>query len=186
MEIERPFSEADWLNTPQPVRPYVEMLERSIMYLTAALDELKGRTDKLEERVNRNSQNSSKPPSSDAPFKKPKNAKKKSKKKRGGQKGHPGHRQQLLAPNKVFDVKPTRCDLGLLRAAEKKMYPILLVFRPGCCVAPSRDGPIFPTRSALHPGRNPAQSRDEFFFPVLIDLVQAYFKEQQPDLSWIG
>lgn len=112
MEIKRPFSDADWLNTPQPVRQYIEMLEKSIVHLTGALNELKGRTDKLEERVNRNSQNSSKPPSSDAPFKKPKRLKKKSKKKRGGQKGHPGHRQQLLEPTKVFNVKPTGCDCG--------------------------------------------------------------------------
>ena len=98
------------------------MLEKSIMHLAAALDELKGRTDKLEERVNRNSQNSSKPPSSDAPFKKPKHIKKKSKRKRGGQKGHPGHQQQLLAPNKVFDVKPTQCDCGNSKFKNMKTF----------------------------------------------------------------
>jgi transposase len=122
MEIKRPFSEADWLNTPQPVRQYIEMLEKSIIHLTAALDELRGRTEKLEERVNRNSQNSSKPPSSDTPFKKPKRIKKKSKRKRGGQKGHPGHRQQLLSPNEVFDVKPTRCDCGNSKFKNMKTF----------------------------------------------------------------
>ncbi|MFZ1982977.1 MAG: DUF6444 domain-containing protein, partial [Desulfatitalea sp.] len=65
MELKRPFSEAEWLATPQPVRQYIEMLEQSILQLTAALAELKGRTDKLEERLNRNSQNSNQPPSSD-------------------------------------------------------------------------------------------------------------------------
>ena len=112
MELKRPFSEAEWLNTPEPVRQYIEMLEQSISRLTTALAELKGRTDKLEERVNRSSRNSNQPPSSDAPFKKPDRGKKKSKKKRGGQKGHPGHRQQLLEPTKVINVKPTQCDCG--------------------------------------------------------------------------
>jgi transposase len=122
MEIKRPFSEADWLNTPQPVRQYIEMLEQSILQLTAALAELKGRTEKLEEKVNRNSQNSSKPPSSDAPFKKPKREKKKSKKKRGGQKGHPGHRQQLLKPTKVIEVKPEQCNCGNDEFANMKTF----------------------------------------------------------------
>jgi transposase len=122
MEIKRPFSEIDWLNTPQPVRQYIEMLEKSILQLTAALDELKGRTEKLEERVNKNSQNSSKPPSSDAPFKKPKRIKKKSKRKRGGQKGHPGHRQQLLEPTKVVNVKPTECNCGSTKFKNMKAF----------------------------------------------------------------
>lgn len=112
MEIKRPFSEADWLATPLPVRQYIEMLEQSILHLTAAMAELKGRTDKLEERVNRNSQNSNKPPSSDPPFKKPEREKKKAKKKRGAQKGHQGHRQQLLEPSKMIAVMPAICACG--------------------------------------------------------------------------
>jgi hypothetical protein len=47
-----------------------------------------------------NSQNSSKPPSSDSPFNK-KKQKKKAKRKRGAQKGHKGHQQQMLEPSKV-------------------------------------------------------------------------------------
>lgn len=112
MEFKRPFSEADWLNTPEPVRQYIEMLEQSIAQLSATVVEIKGRTDKLEERVNRNSRNSNQPPSSDAPFNKPERGKKKTKKKRGGQKGHPGHRQQLLEPTEVIEVKPSQCECG--------------------------------------------------------------------------
>ena len=45
----------------------------------------------LERRLNKNSQNSSKPPSSDGPAKKPtKSLRKKGKNPKGGQKGHPG------------------------------------------------------------------------------------------------
>ena len=112
MEIKRPFSEAEWLATPQPVRQYIEMLEQSILQLTDAMAELKGRTDKLEERMSRNSQNSNQPPSADPPFNRPERKKKKAKRKRGGQKGHPGRRQQLLEPTRVLPVKPTACSCG--------------------------------------------------------------------------
>jgi transposase len=147
MELKRPFSEAEWLATPQPVRQYIEMLEQSILQLTSALAELKGRTDKLEERVNRNSRNSNQPPSSDPPFKRPERDKKKAKKKRGGQKGHQGHRQQLLEPTKVFDVPPTQCGCGNDQFKNMKAFythqqielpPILpevthYVLHKGCC-----------------------------------------------------
>jgi hypothetical protein len=58
MEFKRPFSEDERLATPQPVRQYIEMLEQSISRLTTAMAKRKGRTKKLEERMNRNSQNS--------------------------------------------------------------------------------------------------------------------------------
>jgi hypothetical protein len=111
MEIKRPFSEADWLATPLPVRQYIEMLEQSILHLTAAMAELKGRTEKIEEQVNRNSQNSNKPPSSDPPTR---------------------------WVERILSLKET-CRL-----------------------------------------------KGKPSFPVLVDLVQAYFKDQQPGLAWIA
>jgi transposase len=68
MEIKRPFSQAEWDKTPEPVRLYIEMLEKSMRHLSSAVEELQGRTDNLEKRVNRNSQNSNQPPSADGPF----------------------------------------------------------------------------------------------------------------------
>jgi len=112
MEFKRPFSEAEWLATPEPVRQYIKMLEQSIQQLTATVAEIQGRTEKLERRVNRNSQNSNQPPSADAPFDRPERKKKKSKKKRGGQKGHKGHRQQMLKPTEVHALKPLGCSCG--------------------------------------------------------------------------
>ena len=112
MEFKRPFSEAEWLATPEAVRRYIEMLEQSILQLTATVAELQGRTEKLERRVNRNSQNSNQPPSADGPFKKPERKKKKAKRRRGGQKGHCGHLQQLLDPTEVLAVKPQVCSCG--------------------------------------------------------------------------
>jgi transposase len=112
MEDKRPFSSAEWFQTPEAVRAYIEMLEQSILQLSQSLAELKGRTEKLEQRVNRNSQNSNQPPSADGPFKKPERKKKKGKRKRGGQKGHAGHRQQLLDPTETVPLKPSVCSCG--------------------------------------------------------------------------
>lgn len=112
MEIKRPFSDAEWFLTPEPVRKYIEALERNILQLTATVSEHTARIEKLEQQQGRNSQNSNQPPSSDSPFKKPERKKKKTKQKRGGQKGHKGHRQQLLDPTESIDVKPTKCSCG--------------------------------------------------------------------------
>jgi hypothetical protein len=91
------------------------MLKQSILQLTATVTEIQGRTEKIERRANRNSQNSNQPPSADAPSDRPERKKKKSKKKRGGQKDHHGHRQQLLKPTKVH----------ALRAEGKMFRPII-------------------------------------------------------------
>ena len=89
MEIKRPFSQAEWQKTPETVRLYIEMLEKSLHHLSSVVDELKGRTDSLEKQINRNSQNSNQPPSADGPYKKPTRDAKKKTRKRGSQKGAP-------------------------------------------------------------------------------------------------
>ncbi len=58
-----------------------------------------------------NSQNSSKPPSSDTPFNK---QNKNNKTKRGGQKGRMGHKQQMLDPTQTTNVLPDSCKCGQL------------------------------------------------------------------------
>jgi len=68
MPMERPFSESDWLATPEPVRRYVESLEQRIEKLEESHALLLKRIEHLEQRINQNSQNSSKPPSSDPPY----------------------------------------------------------------------------------------------------------------------
>jgi transposase len=74
--------------------------------------QLMARLEELERRVRQNSQNSSRPPSSDPPgIDRPK--KKGSGRKPGGQRGHKGHRRELLAPERVdetHDVWPERCE----------------------------------------------------------------------------
>ena len=72
MEANRPFTQLEWLTTPEAVRAYIVHLEKTIYQMQQQLRLLEKRTEKLEVRTNMNSQNSSKPPSSDSPFDKKK------------------------------------------------------------------------------------------------------------------
>jgi len=74
---------------PEAVYQLVTMLMESNTKLSEQVTILEARVKDLEERLNQNSGNSSKPPSSDE-FVKPKSRRKKSGKKSGGQKGHKG------------------------------------------------------------------------------------------------
>lgn len=82
----------------------IEKLQQTIMELNQTIAELK-------EQVNKNSRNSSKPPSSDGLGKaKPKSLRKSSGKKAGGQKGHPGVTLSVLnEPDEVVSHMPREC-----------------------------------------------------------------------------
>jgi transposase len=123
MVAKRPFNDLAWLTTPEPVRAYIIALEQALLNQQRQLDKLELRTSTLESRANQNSQNSSKPPSSDSPFDKPKKRRKKSKRKRGGQKGHKGHQQQILAPSKTKKLIPDQCDCGKLVLDRQSVTP---------------------------------------------------------------
>ena len=74
--------------------------------------ELKSKVAELEARLNSNSRNSSKPPSSDGYQKKPAFPRKK-KGKQGGQQGHKGRTlRQVAHPDKIVKHKPGPCDCG--------------------------------------------------------------------------
>jgi len=97
----------DWEQTPTSVQMAFQVLWQEGK-------ELKEEMAKLREQVNANSNNSSKPPSSDGPKQKiVKGKPKKRGKKRGGQKGHQGHRRELLPIEQVEQViehKPEPCS----------------------------------------------------------------------------
>lgn len=88
-----------WDAIPDSLRPAI----------AAVVAGLEARIAKLEAKLNQNSSNSSKPPSSDGPQVKPAPPKKPSRKKRGGQRGHPKHERVVLPPDEVIDHKPKRC-----------------------------------------------------------------------------
>jgi len=65
----------------------------------------------LEAKLNTDSTNSSRPPSSDNPYNKP--ARKSGKKgKPGAKKGHKGHRQEMLSPTQTEHLVPRPCSCG--------------------------------------------------------------------------
>jgi transposase len=113
------LSEADWLGLPAIARSLFLAQQAEIQQLrqeneqlrhqlTALATELAG----LRERLERNSRNSSRPPSSDGPEYKPPVRRKASGRKRGGQQGHPGAGPELLPAERcdaVVDHRPDTC-----------------------------------------------------------------------------
>ena len=100
------FSAAEWQQTPKAVQEFV-------LSLVVRVQELETEVAVLRERVNRNSGNSSQPPSSDGPEapRKPRR-RAKSGRKRGGQPGHKGTRRKLVPVEQVkesHDLKPEAC-----------------------------------------------------------------------------
>lgn len=79
--------------------------------LMATVSELVERVKILEDQVNKNSRNSSKPPSTDG-FNKPKSQRRKSGKPAGGQNGHPGHTLKMVANPDHTVVHPVSCCSG--------------------------------------------------------------------------
>ena len=99
-------SAEDWAQTPQSVQALV-------VALLIRIEALEAEVTQLRERVNRNSRNSSQPPSSDGPgVAKQEQPKVRSGRKRGGQPGHPGAQRKLVPIEQVkadYDVKPAVC-----------------------------------------------------------------------------
>jgi len=105
-EADYNFSIADWDNTPAAVKQEFELLEQRVKELEVKLDQ-------LSISRNKNSSNSSKPPSSDSPYKNKQIPKQPaSPKNRGAQTGHKGKHQSLLTPTKEVPLEPQTCACG--------------------------------------------------------------------------
>ena len=99
------ISTEDWSATPPAVRELVLLLRQRL----AALEQ---QVAQLQERLNQNSGNSSKPPSSDPPNAPPRPKRTPSGRKGGGQPGHVGRTRPLKPLDQVQDVielRPTSC-----------------------------------------------------------------------------
>ena len=99
--LQFPFSEEDWANTPASVQEF-------LIYLISSHAALEKRIEELEKRLNKNSSNSNKPPSSDNAFEEKPKKKSKSKKK----KRRKGFRQKMLEPTEVKNIIPELCICG--------------------------------------------------------------------------
>jgi transposase len=138
--------------------PAVVEFIRAILAENAAL---KARVAELEATLNRNSTNSSRPPSSDPPAVKRAPPRPATGKKPGGQPGHPKHERALVeSPDHVRDCKPAACrrcarplagdDPAPLRHQVTELPPVTPVVTeyrrhrltcPGCGVATCGDLP---------------------------------------------
>jgi transposase len=105
-QTDLPFTAEEWRQTPEQVQLFVLSLLHRVETLESSVTE-------LQEQVNRNSQNSSQPPSSDGPDQDaPKGSVREEGRKRGGQAGHQKHERSLLPleqVKEVVEVKPSRC-----------------------------------------------------------------------------
>src|SRR5215469_18574148 len=101
--------------TPEERLQQLEQENRDVREQLAHRDErieqLIEQVKALEERLAKNSRNSSLPPSSDRFVRQPKSLRKKSGKKAGGQPGHPGSTLQLCEePDEIRLHQVTRCQ----------------------------------------------------------------------------
>ena len=107
MNTTPPFPPELWEQTPLAVREYIRTLE-------ARVAELEAMVQRLLERLQQDSQNSSRPPSSDPPQALAQRARRgPSGRKRGGQPGHPGQTRALVPIEEVDTVvpgKPQQCQ----------------------------------------------------------------------------
>lgn len=112
LPAELPVIQGEWEQTPLTVQALVFRLWQENDTLKQQLARMQVEMDKLGEQVNKNSHNSSKPPSSDM-FKESKYPKKEpSGQKQGGQHGHEGKGRKLIPSsqvNKIVVSMPTVC-----------------------------------------------------------------------------
>jgi transposase len=111
-----PFVQQDWEHTPTAVQAYVHTLHNE-------LTQLRERVEALEARLTQDSTTSHRPPASDSPYKKSRQrTTTTSHRKAGGKLGHPGHRQVLLPPTTVHELRPERCGCGNTTLALSRPY----------------------------------------------------------------
>jgi hypothetical protein len=107
------ITEEEWARTPESVKQVLAYLTKEVETLKQRVESLEQENRYLREQLKGNSSNTSKPPSSDSQSFKGEKKQNLSGKKRGGQKGHPGHRRELIEEDKcqkVIDYIPQECS----------------------------------------------------------------------------
>jgi transposase len=124
----RPIAPETWEKLSPEVQAYILFLENGLRQSLERIAQLDQRVNELEARLNRNSSNSSQPPSQDRP-QAPKNRREKSGRHPGGQPGHQGNHRELAPPEKVNKIVEHRgaagphCRSLLLAGAGRPVLP---------------------------------------------------------------
>jgi transposase len=129
------LTDEDWRHTPAAVQQAFSSLHHQLLLVelrcqayehqlalsreqVAQIEDLKAELAELRERLNQDSNNSTKPPSSDPPHQRHTISNESKCGKRGGQRGHRGQARKLKAVTQVdqlIDLKPLSCkDCGQL------------------------------------------------------------------------
>jgi len=98
-----------WDSLPPEARALIQALRAEAAEMQARVRALQRNVQELQERLNQNSTNSSRPPSTDPSTVKRRPPSPASGRLSGGQPGHERQRRPLLPPDHVQILKPTRC-----------------------------------------------------------------------------
>jgi transposase len=101
-----PIPRGLWDTVPPAAQAAVQTV---LAAMQRQIDDLRAELTDLRDRLNRDSSNSSNPPSSDPPHVKPAPPRAPSGKRKGGQPGHPRALRPLLPADATHDLKPKRC-----------------------------------------------------------------------------
>src|SRR5206468_1506393 len=113
--VERSEAEAIYAQGREPVVEALVALSARLEAQDAQLAALAERVEELEQRLKRDSSNSSLPPSHDPPWLGKRGRSRGTGRKAGGQPGHPGHGRTLFPIERVSEVVdhwPERCACG--------------------------------------------------------------------------
>jgi len=108
--------------TPEDLAKTPPSVLKLLMYLLEENHRLKKRIEQLEAKLNQDSSNSNRPPSSDSPFKKESSGKIDKKNKTKSRKRRKGYRRQMLDPSETLSVYPEPCSCGCERFFDLKPY----------------------------------------------------------------
>jgi len=109
MTIPPPLPEELVASLPEAIQLYLRQIEAFAAQLANQVVALKAQVAQLEAKLNQNSSNSSRPPSSDGPQHKRGVPRQPGQRRRGGQTGHAKQERVILPPDHTLDHKPSQC-----------------------------------------------------------------------------
>ena len=109
MRTRPPLPAALWDGLPPEARALILALRGEVAELQAKVHSLEQLVHELQDRLNQDSTNSSRPPSTDPPTVKRRPPRPASGRRSGGQPGHERHQRPLLPPDRTVILKPARC-----------------------------------------------------------------------------